>query len=153
MGHSHSTEANGANQLSLYVKCANFINSPANLDFCSGLSLCVQQKTVISRDDSTSPRSKTSYIEKWLSCLLRVRRRQYCFRNTVDTSISALSVLWRWVASISTGQLPFRFLGDHWPCFLAERLLYRLSPQWYMLTPLLFCKLKGSSCIYTGHSS
>ncbi len=34
-----------------------------------------------------------------------------------------------------------------------ERSVYRLSPQWYMLTPLLFCKLKGSSFIYTGHSS
>ena len=33
---------------------------------------------------------------------------------------SSLSVVWRWVASISTGRVPFRFLEDHWPCFLAD---------------------------------
>ncbi len=51
-------------------------------------------------------------------------------------------------------------VNGHWPVKYAVanikdrgRSVYRLSPQWYMLIPLLFCRLKGSSCIYTGHSS
>ncbi len=53
---------------------------------------------------------------------------------------STLSVEWRWVASISTGQVPFLFLDDHWPCF-------------YMLSPRAFYMIKSSSCILHGHLS
>ncbi len=34
--------------------------------------------------------------------------------------LHTLSVVWRWVASISTGKVPFLFIEDHWPCFLAD---------------------------------
>ena len=52
-----------------------------------------------------------------------------------------LSVVWRWVASISTGQVPF---------FIFRGPLAMLFSGWVLM---LFCRLKGSSSIYTGHSS
>ena len=47
---------------------------------------------------------------------------------------ATLSVVWRWVASISTGQVPFSIFRGHWPCFLVDESssVYRLSPQWLL---------------------
>ncbi len=62
--------------------------------------------------------------------------------DTYMTTESTSKVHGQWPVKYAVGNIKDR-----------EKSVYRLSPQLYMLTPLLFCRLKGSSCIYTGHSS
>ncbi len=67
---------------------------------------------------------------KWLGDELSCKK--YMTTDTYMTNESTSKVHGHWPVKYPVGNIKDR-----------ERSVYRLSPQWYMLTPLLFCKLGG----------